>query len=199
MTQPVESTATLNVLGICGSLRRGSFNRGLLEAAVELSPDEMQINIYPDIGDIPPYNFDVERAGVPQPVETFKAAIAAADALLIATPEYNYGTTGVLKNAIDWASRPPRKGPLQRKPIGLVGASGGRSGTIRAQLHLRQVFIFTESYVMLRPEVLVQTAREKFDESIRLTDEQTREFLRKHLVALVQWARKFPREGEVPG
>ncbi|CAN5171034.1 NAD(P)H-dependent FMN reductase [soil metagenome] len=194
MTPPVQSTGPLNVLAICGSLRRGSFNRGLLEAAAELAPDEMHMSIYPDIGDIPPYNFDVERAGVPQSVEAFKAAIADADSLLIATPEYNYGTTGVLKNAIDWASRPPGKSPLQRKPIGLVGASGGRGGTIRAQLHLRQVFIFTESYVMLRPEVLVQTAREKFDESGRLTDEQTRGFLRKHLEALLQWARKFPLE-----
>lgn len=195
MTQPVEAGGQLNVLGICGSLRRGSFNRGLLSAAVELAPPGMRITVYPDIGDIPPYNFDVEQVGVPAAVERLKAAIADADALLVATPEYNYGTTGVLKNAIDWASRPPQATPLRKKPVGLVGASRGRSGTIRAQLHLRQVFIFTESYVMLRPEVLVQMAPEKFDEAGRLTDATTREFLRKHLEALLAWARKFPREG----
>jgi chromate reductase, NAD(P)H dehydrogenase (quinone) len=196
MTQPYPIDGELRVLGICGSLRRGSFNRGLLNAAMELAPPEMRISIYPGIGDIPLYNFDVEQAGVPATVEKFRSAIAEADALLIATPEYNYGTTGVLKNAIDWASRPPKDTPLRGKPVGLVGASRGRSGTVRAQLHLRQVFIFTESYVMLRPEVLVQMAPEKFDDAGRLTDETTREFLRKHLEALVGWARRFPRKAE---
>lgn len=199
MTQPEPTGGELRVLGVCGSLRRGSFNRGLLNAALDLAPPDMRISIYPDIGDIPLYNFDVEQAGVPAAVERFKSAIAEADALLIATPEYNYGTTGVLKNAIDWASRPPQGTPLRRKPVGLIGASRGRSGTIRAQLHLRQVFIFTESYVMLRPEVLVQMAPEKFDDAGRLTDEPTREFLRKHLEALVEWARKFPPEDKTAG
>ena len=123
----------------------------------------------------------------------FKDAIRAADALLFVSPEYNYGIPGVLKNAIDWASRPPGKSPLNGKPAAIMGASQGTGGTIRMQLALRQAFLFTETHAMLEPEVYVARAQDKFDAEGRLTDEKTRDFVGKFLAALVPWAQKFPR------
>ncbi|MDE3153603.1 MAG: NAD(P)H-dependent oxidoreductase [Acidobacteriota bacterium] len=177
---------TLRIAGIAGSLRAGSFNRALLRAAQELAPAGMTI-VVAEIGDLPLYNADVEAAGLPAPVVALKQAIQAADGLLIATPEYNYSIPGVLKNAIDWASRPPGKAPLNGKPAALMGATGGNWGTIRAQLALRQSLLFTETYLMLKPEMLVAKASEKFDAEGRLTDEYTREFLRKFLIAFEAW------------
>jgi chromate reductase, NAD(P)H dehydrogenase (quinone) len=184
------SAERLRILGIPGSLRRLSFNRGLLFAARELAPDGMRMEIT-DLSSLPLYNADVEAEGTPLSVREFKTQIEEADALLIATPEYNHLMSGVLKNAIDWASRPPGKNPLQRKPAAIMGASGGTSGTARAQLSLRQVLTATECYVMPSPQLLVVNARERFDSDGRLTDQQTREHLRALLDAFREWVEHF--------
>ncbi len=133
---------SIKVVGIPGSLREGSFNRGLLRAAIELAPASMEIQMFTRLGDIPPYNADVDDKGNPEPVQALKTAIREADAMLIATPEYNYGVPGVLKNAIDWASRPAGQSVLNRKPAAIMGCSQGLGGTIRAQHVLRAVFRF---------------------------------------------------------
>lgn len=156
------SAERLRILGIPGSLRRLSFNHGLLIAARELAPDGLEIEIT-NLSPLPLYNADVEAEGTPPSVREFKIQIEQAGALLIATPEYNHLMPGVLKNAIDWASRPPRESPLQRKPAATMGASGGTSGTARAQLSLRQMLAATECYMMPSPQLLVANAREQFD------------------------------------
>lgn len=140
-----------------------------------------------DLASLPFYNRDLEEVGVPEPVELFRRAIVAADALLIATPEYNYSIPGVLKNAVDWASRPPAS-PLDGKAAAIMGA-GGRFGTVRAQLHLRHIALHNSMQVMLDPEIHVDRARSKFDERGRLTDEATRQQVRELLEALIDWAR----------
>jgi chromate reductase, NAD(P)H dehydrogenase (quinone) len=184
----------LKVLGIAGSLRAGSFNRALLRAAQELAPAGMDITAF-DLAPIPLFNGDVEAKGDPEPVAAWKAAIRQADALLFVTPEYNFGVPGVLKNAIDWASRPPRSAALQGKPAAIMGATPGMGGTGRAQMQLRQAFVFTQTYALVSPEVLVARAQEKFDASGRLTDEKTREFVGQLLQALADWTRRLePRK-----
>jgi chromate reductase len=180
----------LKVLGIAGSLRAGSYNRALLRAAQELAPAGMEITTF-DLAPVPLYNGDVEAKGDPEPVAALKAAIRQADALLIVTPEYNFGVPGVLKNAIDWASRPPRGSALQGKPAAIMGATPGMGGTGRAQMQLRQAFVFTQTHPLLSPEVLVARAAEKFDASGKLTDEPTRKFVGQLLAALMQWAPRF--------
>jgi chromate reductase len=180
----------LSIVAFAGSLRDGSYNRALLRAAVDTAPEEMTIEIA-DISGIPLYDADLEAAGPPEPVMAFKRAIAAADGVLIATPEYNHGVPGVTKNVIDWASRPPRESPLDRKPIGVVGASPGMTGTARGQSQLRQAFEFTNSYCMPQPQVLVARAHERFDAKGRLTDEKTREHLARFLIAFADWIRIF--------
>jgi chromate reductase, NAD(P)H dehydrogenase (quinone) len=175
------------ILGIAGSLRAASFNRALIRAAIELAPTGMEIQLFEGLKDVPLYNGDVEAQGDPEGVRVMKAAIQDATALLIATPEYNYSVAGVLKNAIDWASRPPGKSVLNGKPAALMGASPGSSGTARAQLVLRQSFVFTQTFAMLRPELLVARAHEKFDADGRLTDEPTRQALRTMLEAFAEW------------
>ena len=182
---------SIRVAGIPGSLREGSLNKALLRAAVELAPAAMEIEIYTGLGDIPPYNEDVFTKGDPEPVAVMKAAISQADAILISTPEYNYGVPGVLKNAIDWASRPAGKSVLNRKPAAIMGCSPGLGGTIRAQHALRQTFVFTETYVMLQPEIKIPSAAPLFDPSGRLTDENTRQHLKKFLEAFVVWIDRF--------
>ena len=176
----------IKILGIAGSLREASFNKGLLRAAVELKPENMEIEIF-DIKDIPAYNSDLEPDNVPAPVQELKKKISQAAGLLIATPEYNYSIPGVLKNAIDWASRPPATTPLNNKPLALMGVSGGTSGTVRSQMHLRHVAVFTNMLTMNRPEILVQKGPEKFDEQGNLKDENTREHVRKFLEAFAAW------------
>ena len=182
---------SIRVAGIPGSLREGSLNKGLLRAAVELAPAGMEIKTYTGLGDIPPYNEDVFAKGDPEPVAVMKAAIGEADAILISTPEYNYGVPGVLKNAIDWASRPAGKSVLNRKPAAIMGCSPGLGGTIRAQHALRQTFVFTETYVMLQPEIKIPSAAPLFDSSGRLTDDNTRQHLKKFLEAFVVWVQRF--------
>ncbi|HXB55823.1 MAG TPA: NAD(P)H-dependent oxidoreductase [Vicinamibacteria bacterium] len=175
----------IKVLGFAGSLRRGSLNRGLLRAAQELAPPGMTIEPY-DLGTIPLYNYDLEERGDPQPVAEFKEAIRRAQALLISTPEYQHGVPGVLKNALDWASRPAGRSAMQGKPVAIMGASPGFTGTARAQTQLRQALTYTQNYAVLQPEVLVGRAHEKFDAEGHLTDARTREFVRKLLEGL--WA-----------
>ena len=187
-----ESPRPLRVLGFAGSLRAASYNKMLLRAAVELAPAGMEIEIH-DIGDIPLFNEDVEAAGTPPAVEAFREAIRRADALLIATPEYNHGVPGVLKNAIDWASRPPRRSPLAGKPAAVFGASPGATGTARAQTQLRASFVFTDTRALPQPEVLVFRAHEKFDAAGRLTDEPSRAFVGRLLVALADWTTLLTR------
>lgn len=176
----------IHVLGIAGSLRAGSYNRALLRAAQELAPEGMSIRIF-DIAPIPLYNADAQAGGDPEAVVLFKTAVAEADALLIASPEYNHSIPGVLKNAIDWASVPARSSPLKGKPAALMGASTGMIGTARAQIHLRQVCAFTEMHLVNHPEVLVGRARDRFDENGRLVDETSRRFVRELLEALAAW------------
>ena len=163
----------------------------LLQAATELAPEGMQLTTFERLADVPPYNADLDVGDGPEPVRALRQALVGADALLIATPEYNYSVPGVLKNALDWASRPPATSPLRGMPAAIMGASGGTSGTMRAQLALRQVFVFTQTYALQAPEVIVARAAEKFDATGRLVDEKTREVLRAHLEALVAWTRKL--------
>lgn len=185
-----EHGRDLTLLGFAGSLRQGSYNRALLRAAQEETPAGMKLDIF-EIGEIPLYNADVEAEGEPEPVARFKQAIREADGVLIATPEYNHGVPGVTKNAVDWASRPPRQSPLDGKPVAILGASPGITGTARGQSQLRQAFEFTNSYCMPQPEILVYQAHQKFDERGRLTDAKTREYLGKFLVAFGEWVRRF--------
>ena len=181
----------MRVCGIAGSLRRGSYNRALLRAAVGLAPDAMEIAVFDRLRDVPPYDADVEAAGDPEPVVALKAAIRDADALLIVTPEYNYSVPGVLKNAIDWASRPPASSVLIGKPAAIMGATPGRTGTARAQLALRQSFVFTQTPVLPGPEVLVAEAAQRFAADGTLTDERTRQFVRMLLERLAAWTTKL--------
>lgn len=185
-------TIPVHVLGISGSLRQNSYNTALLHAASELLPDGMSLKIA-DISQIPLYNADLE---VPSAVKDFKAEIAAADALLIATPEYNLSIPGVLKNAIDWASHPARQSPLNDKPVALMGA-GGRVGTSHAQFHLRQVLTHTNSHPLNRPQVAIQRAGDKFDAHGRLVDEDARQAIRLLLEALYSWTVRLGMKAQV--
>ena len=177
------------ILGIAGSLRRASFNRGLIRAARELAPEGVVVEPYDKLEKIRFFNQDVENEGVPAPVRDLKERIREADAVLIATPEYDYAIPGVLTTALDWALRPPS--PLRPKAVGIVGASPGRVGTVRGQMVLRQILLHAPAYVMPEPQMLISNARERFDENGDLTDEQTRERMRRFLVALVEWSERF--------
>jgi len=181
----------MNVIGISGSLRKGSFNTAALRAAQGLAPEGMTIEVA-QIGDLPLYNDDVRAAGFPPPAERLRAQLAAADAILLVTPEYNYSISGVLKNAIDWASRPPSQ-PFEAKPVAIMGASPGLFGSARAQYHLRQMLIFLNAMPLNRPEVMIGQAQNKFDADGNLTDEPTREFIRKLLVSLRDWTERLKR------
>tara|TARA_R110002096_G_scaffold50380_24_gene132298 strand:- start:1676 stop:2224 length:549 start_codon:yes stop_codon:yes gene_type:complete len=160
---------SISVLGLSGSLRAASFNTAALRAAQSLAPEGMTIEIA-DISGVPLYNEEVYQQGFPAAVEALREKIRAADALLIATPEYNYSISGVMKNAIDWASRPPSQ-PFDGKLVGIIGASAGRFGTARAQYHLRQVFVFLNGQVLNRPEVMISSAGNAFDSEGKLKDE----------------------------
>jgi chromate reductase len=183
----MPTEATFRLLGIPGSLRTGSYNHALLRAATEVLPPGVSLELFP-LADIPLYNADLQSQGDPEPVEELKRRIMVADALVIATPEYNYSIPGVLKNALDWASRPPKTCCLRGKPLGIMGASSGESGTMRGQLALRQMFVFTGSLAMVQPELRVTNAGQRFDGEGRLVDGDLRERLRVYLAALVEWA-----------
>lgn len=179
---------TITVLGIAGSLRQGSYNRALLRAAQSLTPDDMHLQLF-DLHDVPLYDADVEKQGDPEPVTALKRSLREADAVVIATPEYQHSLPGVLKNALDWASRPPQDPPLKRKPIAIMGATTGRYGTARAQAELRRVLVYNDAITLNRPEVLVANAREAFDEAGALVDETARELVHEVLTALGWWVR----------
>lgn len=177
----------MKVLGIVGSLRKCSYNRGLMQAANELKPDRFSLEVC-GLEEIPLYNQDKELT-LPASVLSFKEKISAADAILIATPEYNYSIPGVLKNAIDWGSRP--KSVWGNKPVAIMGASPSILGTARSQYHLRQVFTALNMHALNQPEMMIGVAHEKFSENGTLTDEKTREKLQKFLVAFRDFAEKF--------
>ncbi len=180
----------LSILAISGSLRRGSFNTGALRAAAELAPAGMRVPLA-ELRGIPLYDEDLrQQQGFPPAVETLREEIRAADALLLATPEYNYSFSGVLKNAIDWVSRPPQQ-PFLDKPVAVIGASPGVTGAIRAQWQLRPVLAGLGAQVLFRPEVAIGSAREKFDEDGNLRDADTRERLSRLLTALAAWTRRL--------
>jgi chromate reductase len=179
----------LNILGFAGSLRNGSYNRALLRVAADLVPKDVKLDIF-DLEGIPPFNQDLENS-MPEIVKKFKAKIKSADAILIAAPEYNYSISGVLKNAIDWASRPYGDNSFDSKPVAVMSASVGMLGGARAQYHLRQAFVFLNMYPLHKPEVLVAFANQKFDDKGKLTDEKTREVIKQLLQALVIWTRKL--------
>lgn len=171
------SDSTIRVVGIAGSLRRGSFNRMLLHAAVELAPAGMHIEPF-DIAHVPLYNADLDTdENRPPRVQELKAAIDAADGVLIASPEYNHSLAGVMQNTIDWASRPALKSPLRGKPAAIMGASGSAIGTARGQQVLKLTLMSTLALVMPHAGVTVAQAREKFSADDRLVHEPTREFL----------------------
>ena len=175
----------IKILGFAGSLRKGSYNKALLRAALELLSEDAEFEIF-DLEGIPPFNSDLENR-MPEIVKEFKAKIRAADALLIATPEYNYSIPGVLKNAIDWASRPYGDNAFEGKPAAIMSASSGMLGAVKAQFHLRQTFVFLDVFAINRPEVVVTFAGEKIDDKGRVTDEKTREKIKELLKALVTW------------
>ena len=179
----------MKVLAMVGSLRKGSYNKLALKAAIELKPAGMEI-VTAEIGDLPLYNDDVREAGYPPPVQRLREQVRAADALLFVTPEYNYSVPGVLKNAIDWCSRPPEQ-PLDGKPAAIMGASTGKLGTARAQYHLRQICVFVNVLPLNRPEVMLSGAAKLFDADGRLTDEPTRKFIGDLLVSLEAWTRRL--------
>ena len=182
----------ISILGFSGSLRKGSYNKSLLRAALEMVPAEAELEIF-DLEGIPPFNQDLENQP-PEKVKEFKAKIRAADAILIATPEYNYSIPGLLKNAIDSASRPYGDNAFDGKPVAIMGASIGMLGTARAQYHLRQSLVFLNMYPLNQPEVMVPLAQEKIDQNGRVTDPKTREKIKELLEALVIWTRKLKKD-----
>lgn len=183
-------TDTLNAVAIAGSLRAGSFNRALMRAAIERAPDGLEIEAF-DLADIPMYNGDVEAEGDPPAVTELKGALHAADLIFLVTPEYNGGLPAVLKNAIDWGSRPPRPQAWDGKPVAVMGATPGTLGTLLAQNALRQILGQLNARLMPQPRLLVRGARKLFDEELRLVDEDSIERLDKFLDAAAEWARTF--------
>lgn len=185
-------TEQINILGIAGSLRRQSYNRSALRAAQQLAPAGATLNIF-ELAGIPAFNEDDEN-NPPAIIVDFKKQIRAADALLFVTPEYNYSVPGVLKNAIDWASRPYGDNAWSGKPAAIMGASIGNIATARAQYHLRQIFVFLNVLPLNQPEVMIGNAAERFDADGNLTDEKTKEYISKSLLELVAWTKRLQRE-----
>jgi chromate reductase len=182
----------ISILGFSGSLRKGSYNKSLLRAALEMVPAEAELEIF-DLEGIPPFNQDLENQP-PEKVKEFKAKIRAADAILIATPEYNYSIPGLLKNAIDNASRPYGDNAFDGKPVAIMGASIGMLGTARAQYHLRQSLVFLNMYPLNQPEVMVPFPQEKIDQNGQVTDQKTREKIKELHEALVIWTKKLKKD-----
>jgi chromate reductase, NAD(P)H dehydrogenase (quinone) len=179
--------ADLTILGIAGSLRKASYNRGALRAAQQLCPDGAKIEVF-ELDGIPPFNQDEERKP-PQRVIEFKQRIKAADAILLVTPEYNYGMPGVLKNAIDWASRPYGDNAWNGKPVAIMSAAMSMGGGVRAQYQLRQAFVFLNMEAVVQPEVAIGNATERFDEQGSLKDETSKKLIGQLLKNLVDKAR----------
>jgi chromate reductase, NAD(P)H dehydrogenase (quinone) len=183
------SDSEIKVLGICGSLRKKSFNMAGLRAAGELMPAGMTMTIA-EIGDMPLYNQDVLDAGMPESVKRFRAQVKAADGVLIASPEYNFSVTPALKNAIDWASRPPDQA-WQDKPVAIFSCTGGPVGGARVQYEVRKILTQIWGLVLPRPEVFIGNSASKFDADGRLTDETTRKFLIDLLVGFKAWIERM--------
>ena len=179
----------IRILGFAGSLRKNSYNKSLLRAASRLVPPDAELDIF-DLEGIPPFNQDNEK-NTPDRVKEFKIKIKAADAILIATPEYNYSIPGVLKNAIDSASRPYGDNAFNGKPVAIMGASSGMIGTARAQYHLRQSCVFLNMHPINQPEVMVAFSADKFSADRELTDQTTIDLIGKLLAELVVWTRKI--------
>lgn len=179
----------IRILGIAGSLRRESYNRSALSAATQLTPEDVTIEIF-ELDGIPAFNQDQER-NPPAKVTELKERIQEADAILFVTPEYNYSVPGVLKNAIDWASRPYGESAWNGKPVAIMGASVGTLGTARAQYHLRQMFVFLNMFPINQPEVMISNAAERFDAEGNLTDETSKDLIRKLLSSLAEWTRRL--------
>ena len=177
------------ILGIAGSLRHESYNRAALRAATELVPEGTSIEIF-ELDGIPGFNQDEEQ-NPPAKVVELKRRIREADAILIVTPEYNYSVPGVLKNAIDWASRPYGDSAWNGKPAAIMGASIGAIGTARAQYHLRQMFVFLNMFPINQPEVMIGNASKRFDAEGNLTDDKTKDFIRQLLQSLVNWTQRI--------
>jgi len=175
----------IRILGIAGSLRRQSYNRAALRAAAQLAPEGATVEIF-ELDGIPGFNQDEER-NPPAKVAELKRKIREADAILFVTPEYNYSVPGVLKNAIDWASRPYGNSAWNGKPAAIMGASIGTIGTARAQYHLRQMMVFLNMFPLNQPEVMIGNAGDRFDESGNLADETTKDYIRKLLQSLIDW------------
>lgn len=180
----------IRILGIAGSLRKGSANAGLLRLAQESAPADAVVDIF-DLSPIPLYNGDVEAAGLPEPVAAFRQAISDADALLIASPEYNYSIPGVLKNALDWASRPPNP-PFAGKPAAIMG-TGGWQGAARAQYHLRQVLSALNVHTLNKPEVQIPMAWELFDDDGALKKPDVRDRVADLVAALTSWTAQLKK------
>ncbi len=188
-----DAPQTLRVLGISGSIRRASWNTLALRAARELAPPGMEIEIFDGLRDIPHYDDDIRTGtGYPPAAEALRAKLRAADAVLIYTPEYNYSIPGVLKNAIDWASRPPEQ-PFDNKPIAIAGAATGLLGTARAQYQLRQMFVFLNGLLLNKPEVMISQAPTRFGPDGTLTDGTTRDLVAAQLAALRDWTLRVRR------
>jgi chromate reductase, NAD(P)H dehydrogenase (quinone) len=181
----------LNVITICGSLRAASYNAMVARTLPLLAPDAMKIKASPPIDVIPHYNADVQARGFPDPVNALGESIRSADGVIFVTPEYNYSVPGVLKNAIDWVSRLPDQ-PFKNKAIALQSASQGVLGGARAQYHLRQTMVFVEAYVFNRPEIMIASAKGKFDESNgQISDEPTRGLIKQQLAGFAQFIRQL--------
>jgi len=178
----------LAILGISGSGRKRSYNTALLEAAKQLLPRDATLEVV-DVTGLPLYNQDLEH-DMPEVVKELKKKIQGADAILFATPEHNYSVTAVLKNAIEWGNRPPGDASWSGKPAAIISASTSLRGGVRAQLHLRQIMIDLNMYPINRPLLMVANAKDKFDENLNLTHEETRQTLRDVLSSLVEWTRK---------
>ena len=180
---------TIRILGIAGSLRRESYNRSALRAATQLAPEGSTIDIF-ELDGIPGFNQDEEK-NPPERVVELKRRIQEADAILFVTPEYNYSIPGVLKNAIDWASRPYGQSAWSGKPVAIMGASVGTTGTARAQYHLRQMFVFLNMFPINQPEVMISNAHQRFDKDGNLSDNISKELIGQLLQNLVDWTRRL--------
>jgi len=185
--------ADLKILGISGSLRKGSYNTAILRASAELMPAGMKLERIARIDDIPLFNQDVFDAGMPEPAKRFRAEVAAADGLLIASPEYNFSVSGALKNAIDWGSREPDQ-VFQDKPVAMFSATGGPLGGARVQYDLRRILVQLWAHVLPKPEVFIGLAKTKVDAQGRLTDETTKKFLTEMLAAYRTWVARMLRK-----
>lgn len=179
----------IKILGFAGSLRKGSYNRAVLKSSVELVPQNAELEIF-DLDGIPLFNQDIERP-LPERVIEFKKRIIAADAILIATPEYNHSMPGVLKNALDWASRPYGDNSFEGKPVAIMSASEGMVGGERAQWPLRQVFVYLDMHPINKPEVIIANVSKKLDANGKLTDEDTKEHIKRLLDSLARWSMKL--------